>query len=166
MKSTVVQSNSGHRGASSEQAGRAPYWRKERRWEKAGLECGRGWEMQWDGMRAVVSLMPDADGVHAGIFQHSQLEGSFIGDSWFIFLYYYVDIKYQFLHTPRFSVSPHSPKVTLQRMFTYSSPLFLPSPPRMKQTSAVYHCLNSPILCCSLVILFSVMMTMGLPLVA
>ena len=88
------------------------------------LEGCQGWATEWGGMRAAVTLMPDADETHAGIFERSQPEGSFIGDLRFILLYYYVAIKYQFLHAPRFSVSPHSPKVTLQRMFIIPLLLF------------------------------------------
>ena len=43
-------------------------------------------------MRAAVTFMPDADETHAGIFERSQPEGSFIGDLRFILLYYYAGL--------------------------------------------------------------------------
>ena len=41
-----------------------------------------------DGEQAAISLMPDIDGTHVGIFESSQLEGSYVGD-----LLYLLDTK-------------------------------------------------------------------------
>ena len=39
-----------------------------------------GWSAIGDGGQAAISLMPDIDGTHVGIFESLQLEGSYVGD--------------------------------------------------------------------------------------
>ena len=40
-----------------------------------------------DGGQSAISLMPDADGMHVRIFESFQLEGSYIGDLLYLFIW-------------------------------------------------------------------------------
>ena len=79
MKSTVVQYNSWHTRAGIEWAGKKSYWLEEG--EEVGDGRAEGSSAIGDGGQAAISFTHDLDEKHLHIFESSQLEGSYAGDS-------------------------------------------------------------------------------------